>query len=94
VPGGLGEEGGDREAKEEVLACHSIDPRAVSDAACNGPSLRIPRGRLRKLRTWSTLFGSGENDRKIAAPLARKDGSHPMHRATKECVSSPRVTLL
>ena len=34
--------------------------------------------------------------RKIAAPLARKDGSHRMHRATKESVSShtERVTLL
>src|SRR5215213_228659 len=26
----------------------------------------------------------GETAKKIAAPLARKDGSHPMHRATKE----------
>jgi transposase len=34
----------DSEAKEEVLACHSVDDRkVVSDAASRGPSLRIPQ---------------------------------------------------
>jgi hypothetical protein len=30
---------------------------------------------------------AAEIDRKIAAPLARKDGSHHMHRVTKESVA-------
>src|SRR5215212_10529172 len=33
--------GGNREAKDEVLACHSVGRKAVSEAASRGPSLRI-----------------------------------------------------
>ena len=45
------------------------------------------------LRTWSTLQQEKPLGRLQHLISPNQDGSHPMHRATKECVSSSGVRI-
>ena len=79
-----------REAKKEVLACHSVGCKVLSDEFSRGPSLRILRGRLSQPNLvhplWRRRDRSEDSHRLLGSPKRRISSYAPSHRKN---VSSP-----
>ena len=71
--------------KREEVACHSVDRKVESNAACGGPSLRISQEATAPCELGPSSARRRDRSEDCSASLvARKDGSHPMHRVTEE----------